>query len=185
MMVAGSGKTVLSSVIVEFLLTLGTQGRGNTCVVFAYCRYTEPIPVKDILAALVRQLLERYPTLVWQFVKPFYDHHEQDRTTPSQQDLLQLLQEISRSGVFSKCFYVIDGLDEAPSDTQIDILSALNSIGINFCLTSRPIAAVKDQYLLLPIEKKVERMPALRRLFKDGAVKAELVSTILKRSPGM
>ncbi|TFK24686.1 hypothetical protein FA15DRAFT_405689 [Coprinopsis marcescibilis] len=195
----GAGKTFLSSVIIEHLLNLKDRNGEGICILFAHCRYTDAIPVKDILAALVRQLLEGYPTLVWRFIKPFHDLHKQNRTTPSQQDFLELLQKISASGVFSKCFYIIDGLDEASSDTQIDILSALNSIGINFCLTSRPLAflkdyvphavfvniAVKDQDILLLIDQRVERLPALRKLLMDAKLKAEVVSTIVQKSSGM
>ncbi|TFK18074.1 hypothetical protein FA15DRAFT_274980 [Coprinopsis marcescibilis] len=197
--IPGAGKTVLSSAIIDFLLKMEQQSQKRICVLFMYCRYTEPIPVKDILAALVKQLLERYSSLVWQFIKPFYDHHQESGTSPSQQDLLDLLQQISNSGVFSMSYYVIDGLDEAPGDVQIDIISAFNSMGINFCLTSRPIDSLKEYVpravyvnivvknpdVLLLIEQRVERMPALRRLLKDPAVKQEVVSAILSKSSGM
>ncbi|KAH6901008.1 hypothetical protein BKA70DRAFT_1312034 [Coprinopsis sp. MPI-PUGE-AT-0042] len=53
----GAGKTVLASVVIKYLEDLA-QASSDTCVVFVYCRYTEPMKVRDILAALVRQLLE-------------------------------------------------------------------------------------------------------------------------------
>lgn len=105
-------------------------------LVFAYCRYTDPVPVQQILAALVRQLLERYP-FIYPLVKPIYDEHRREMTKPSKAQLLQLLSEICQ--VFDILFCAIDGLDEAAPDIQFDLLKALSSVKANFFITSRPL----------------------------------------------
>ena len=94
---AGAGKTILayvtystrlsspdlaleSSVVINYLDDLASQF-SDVCVAFVYCRYTEPMAVRDILAALVRQLLERYPQLQ-SAVDPLYKKHTLRNTQP-------------------------------------------------------------------------------------------------------
>ncbi|TFK20859.1 ankyrin, partial [Coprinopsis marcescibilis] len=192
----GAGKTILSSVVIDHLHGLA-QGNSDICVVFAFCRYTEAVPVRDILAGILRQMLERYP-VVWQFVSAMYELHQREGTEPTQHELFEILKQISTSGVFKQCFYVLDGLDEASSETQFDILAAISQLPINFFITSRPLPLLKDVVfnarffdivahnsdIALLIEEKLRRLPALWKLV-DGSQKAVIVETILQKSLGM
>ncbi|EAU90969.2 hypothetical protein CC1G_02356 [Coprinopsis cinerea okayama7 len=54
---AGAGKTVLASTVIEDLLALESE---RTCVLMVYSRYTEPLTVSDILKALIKQCVERH-----------------------------------------------------------------------------------------------------------------------------
>ncbi|TFK21678.1 ankyrin [Coprinopsis marcescibilis] len=192
----GAGKTILSSVVIDHLQSLA-QGNSGICIVFAFCRYTEAVPVRDILAGILRQMLERYP-VVWQFVRAMYELHQREGTEPTQHELFEILKKISTSGVFKKCFYVLDGLDEASSETQFDILAAISQLPINFFITSRPLPLLKDVVfnarffdivahnsdIALLIEEKLRRSPSLLRLV-DGSQKTVIVETILQKSLGM
>ncbi|TFK21268.1 ankyrin [Coprinopsis marcescibilis] len=174
------------------------KSQKNVCVVVAFCRYTDPIPVKDILAAIVRQLLEDYPS-TGQFIKPMYEYHKQRGTRPSQSELFELLENISTSGIFLKSFYVLDGLDEAPSDIQIDVLTSLSSLRINFFITSRPLDSLKeivptavfidivvqDRDIEILVDQKTTRMPGLRKLLMIDGWRDKVISKILEKSSGM
>ncbi|TFK24830.1 hypothetical protein FA15DRAFT_390829 [Coprinopsis marcescibilis] len=193
----GAGKTVLSSVVIDHLQELARLHE-DIVVVFAYCRYSDAVSVRDILAAILRQLLERHPAVL-DFVKPMYDYHKLDGTFPTEEELLSLLLEISRSNLFRLSFYVIDALDEAPRDTQIDVLTALRSLETNFFLTSRPLDSLKtlvpnaifidiaaqDGDIILLIDQKVKRTPALRRLLQNDEWRSKVVAEILEKSSGM
>ena len=169
------------------------------CIAFAYCRYTERIPIATILAALLRQILERYPSVL-PFVQALYEQHNLEQTQPDQKDLLHVLREIAASGLFNLSFYVLDGLDEASVDVQFDSLETLASLPVRFLLTSRPLDSLKDQVpnavffkiaasdagITLLVEQKSDRIPALRRPIRQNeALKGEIVSKILEKSSGM
>ncbi|KAH6908099.1 hypothetical protein BKA70DRAFT_1149960 [Coprinopsis sp. MPI-PUGE-AT-0042] len=137
----GAGKTILASIVIEYLQKYARAHGPRIALVFAYCRYTEPVPVQQILAALVRQLLERYPFL-YPLVKPVYDEHHREMTKPSKAQLLELLSEICQ--VFDVLFCALDGLDEAAPDTQFDLVNALSSVKANFFITSRPLEPLQS-----------------------------------------
>ncbi|TFK18480.1 ankyrin [Coprinopsis marcescibilis] len=155
--------------------------------------------VIDILLALLRQLLERHPQVL-PFVKPMYERHTREGTRPSEAEVVDLLRQIATSGLFQKTFYILDGLDEAASDIQVDLLEILASLPVHFFITSRPLDSLtdivpdarfltiiaSDPDIALLIDQKIHRMPALRRLLMNSAtLKAEVVSMISSKSSGM
>ncbi|TFK26627.1 ankyrin, partial [Coprinopsis marcescibilis] len=169
----------------------------DICVLFAYCRYTDPIPVTDILSALVKQYLEDHPSTA-RFIKPLFDYHEPRGTRPTQAELLDVLKKIASSGLFAKTFYVIDGLDEASNDVQVDTLAALSSLPIHCFITSRPLAllqervrakflniTVHDKDILILVEDKISRTPTLQKLLQNSEWKTKVVERLLERSSGM
>ncbi|TFK22139.1 hypothetical protein FA15DRAFT_714696 [Coprinopsis marcescibilis] len=195
----GAGKTVLASAVIDYLLKL-EESDEDICVAFAYCRYSDKqVTAEDVLGSLIRQQLERHPAIIMHIVKPMYDRHVREKTRPSQEDLLSILQNISSSGLFKKSFYAVDGLDEASSDLQFEILDSLAALPVNFFITSRRLESLKElvpdakffeivarnEDICALIEEKVQRMPALRKLLKDDGLKKQVVSRILKKSSGM
>ncbi|KAH6879954.1 hypothetical protein BKA70DRAFT_1473926 [Coprinopsis sp. MPI-PUGE-AT-0042] len=136
----GAGKTILASVVIEHLQELA-KASTDICVTFVYCRYTEPMKVRDILAALVRQLLERFPHLL-SIVEPIYAKHDLEKTKLSQSELINVIRDIYSR--FRIAFLFIDGLDEALYDEQFDLLDTLKSIHANVFITSRPLVMLKD-----------------------------------------
>ncbi|TFK17518.1 ankyrin, partial [Coprinopsis marcescibilis] len=171
----------------------------DICLLFAFCRYTERLMVIDILLAILRQLLERHPQVL-PYVKPMYERHKRENTRPSEAEVVDLLRQIATSGLFKQTFYILDGLDEAASDIQVDLLEILSSLPVHFFITSRPLDALKDIVpharfitiiasdpdIALLIDQKIHRMPALRRLLMNSAtLKAEVVSMISSKSSGM
>ncbi|TFK24510.1 ankyrin [Coprinopsis marcescibilis] len=194
--IPGAGKTILSSIVVDYLQEI-SKGTDNICIAFAYCLYTDPVHGKDILAALLKQILQRYPA-VFQLVKPLYDIHQCQGTAPSQLELTVVLEQIATSGIFTRSFYCLDGLDEAPIDVQIDVISILSSLSISLFITSRSMDSLKDlapsarffdvvardSDIVLLVNEQVNRIPTLRRLLIDDW-KEKVVAKILEKSCGM
>ncbi|TFK28979.1 ankyrin [Coprinopsis marcescibilis] len=196
----GAGKTVLACIVIEHLQKLvATSEANDVCLLFAFCRYTERLMVIDILLAILRQLLERYPQVL-PYVKPMYQRHAREKTRPSEADVVDLLRQIATSGLFKKTFYILDGLDEAASDIQVDLLEILSSLPVHFFITSRPLDSLKDLVpharfltiiasdpdIALLVDQKIHRLPVLRNLLmKNATLKAEVVSIISSKSSGM
>ncbi|TFK20824.1 ankyrin, partial [Coprinopsis marcescibilis] len=169
----------------------------DICLLFAFCRYTEKLRVIDILRAILRQLLERHPQ-VQPYLKPMYERHEREGTQPSEGEIVDL--QIATSGLFKKTFYILDGLDEAASDIQVDLLRILSSLRVHFFITSRPLDSLKDILpdarfltiiasdpdIALLIDQKVDRMLALRNLLaKNATLKAEALEGLPRGMDGM
>ncbi|KAH6908082.1 ankyrin repeat-containing domain protein [Coprinopsis sp. MPI-PUGE-AT-0042] len=187
----GAGKTVLVSLIISTI----TKPNGQL-VAFIYCRYTEPLSVQDILAAVIRQILEDHQQLV-ALLRPLFDHHNLRNTRPTQGDLLSLLKTISVS--FPMAHFLLDGLDEAHPDIQYELVKALDSLGGNLMITSRPIPLLKQ---VLPdaiffdviadkddiaslVSQRIEMNPAFLELLTGAGAKEAVISKIREKSQGM
>ncbi|KAH6908060.1 hypothetical protein BKA70DRAFT_1427290 [Coprinopsis sp. MPI-PUGE-AT-0042] len=179
----GAGKTVLASVMIKHLQAIA-QASSDICVAFVYCRYTEPMKVRDILAALVRQLLERFPHLL-SVVEGLYAQHSLERTTPTQTELIDVMRKIF--GCFRIAYLFVDGLDEALYDEQFDLLDTLKTVPANFFITSRPLVRLKDVLpnveffnitaqhgdIQLLVSQHIDRNPDLRQILAAEGGRSE------------
>ncbi|EAU86442.2 ankyrin repeat domain-containing protein 50 [Coprinopsis cinerea okayama7 len=194
--IPGAGKTILAARTIRDLQKLQETSSKRICVVFAYCRYSERLTVKDILESLVRQFIESDPSLA-DLVEPLCSMHQRKKTRPTQKELLDLLRQLESR--FDTVFYVIDGLDEALVDTQFDLIQAIKILRGQFALTSRPLKRLEaglpnpmfylvtanDSDIVLLIQKKVERNPGFKSLLEQHSYLGELVRRILDKSKGM
>ncbi|KAH6908094.1 ankyrin repeat-containing domain protein [Coprinopsis sp. MPI-PUGE-AT-0042] len=191
----GAGKTILASVVIKHLQSLANAS-GDICVAFVFCRYTERMEVRDILAALVRQLVESYPRLR-SLVEPMWEEHQTQSTVPTQQELLGVVQQICAT--FRIAYFTIDGLDEALPDDQFNLLQALRLIKANFLLTSRPVVLLQDvlpqaaffeiiaheEDIKLLVDQRIESSPDLHQLLERHSAKREVSKQICSTSHGM
>ncbi|KAH6919202.1 hypothetical protein BKA70DRAFT_43612 [Coprinopsis sp. MPI-PUGE-AT-0042] len=193
----GAGKTVLASTVYDYLQTIAeTAPPGAISVSFAYCRYTEAMSVRDILASLVRQFLERHPSLI-PFAEPLYQRHSLERTKPTQADLVRLLVTMAKQ--FEMSYFGLDGLDEAKDDVQFNVLKIFSSLDVNFFITSRPlkmlesvlpqarhfnIAAHEDDIDLM-FRERIDQNPACGHLFSRETFREEIIQAIKHKSSGM
>ena len=153
--------------------------------------------LKQILEAVVRQLLERHPA-TFSIVANTYSRHLNEHTQPTEEELRCLLRAILDT--FKVKYLVLDGLDEATKDIQYRLLEVLTSMGANCFITSRPmqrlqsrvphakflnITADRDDIKLL-VTHRLGRHPTISELL-DGnlAFKEELTSTVQAKSGGM
>ncbi|KAH6908127.1 ankyrin repeat-containing domain protein [Coprinopsis sp. MPI-PUGE-AT-0042] len=189
----GAGKTILASAIIAHVREHFKDT--GVCVAFAYCRYTEPVSVTEILAALVRQLLGQCPPLL-QFVEPLYQRCSLQGMKLTQKELLGLLRQFSR---VIRVAFIIDGLDEASYDTQFDLVEAIASVKARFLITSRPLdrlrSAIPDAVFFevvahaedieLLVAQKIQRDPRFARFLEQHKLKNEVVAKVTQNSGGM
>lgn len=170
----------------------------ETSVVFVYLRNTDPVSAKEVVAAVIRQMVEDHVHLLT-FLEPLYTRHSLYRTFPTHEELLALLKTLS--GYFKRNLRFIDGIDEAHINHRSEILSTLATIDGNLMVTSRPLSLLGEvlkgpQVTFLDINahvEDIERMTAkdidhnssLRRLLIHHKLKEKVVSTICAKSHGM
>ncbi|KAH6904523.1 hypothetical protein BKA70DRAFT_1297030 [Coprinopsis sp. MPI-PUGE-AT-0042] len=194
----GAGKTMLASIVIEHLQDLAERNPAeNMSVMFAYCRYTEPLTVKNILAALVRQTLERQPSLI-SMLQPLHARNICEQTSLTKSQLTAVLKDISRG--FSVNYYILDGLDEALDDIQFNLLKTLSSLGGNFFITSRPLEILKsrlpdaghftieakEEDIRLLIEARIQENPTLEAAMQnEQPLGMDVVRSVQTKSAGM
>ncbi|KAG2004335.1 ankyrin repeat domain-containing protein 50 [Coprinopsis cinerea AmutBmut pab1-1] len=191
--IPGAGKTVLASRLIE---DLEKQPDKKICILYAYCRYTEALSVKDILEGLIKQCLERHPEIA-PVIIPVLERHRREKTRPSLNELMDLLRTIEQH--FDIVFYIIDGLDEAKIATQFDLVKAINSLGGRFAITSRPLQTLEGDLhsaAFYPVcahredierlvREKIDQHSHLRRLLELHRCEQRIISAIVDKSGGM
>lgn len=210
---AGAGKTILAYVVayhariprlissrsaaIEVLQDEENASPwGDMHVGFAFLRYSETLSVRDILAALVRQALERHCRLQ-PLVTPIYERHRLEQTQPTEEELVFMLVSISKQ--FRIIFFAIDGLDEVHRSVRSGIFKALPLRNAKLFVTSRPlerieslfpnvvqvtVAATKEDIERL-IDEKLDGTPALEAMMKAPSLKQEVISKVESKSKGM
>ncbi|PPQ92940.1 hypothetical protein CVT25_000104 [Psilocybe cyanescens] len=136
--IPGAGKTVLSSIVIDYLDNMHSKENHNA-VVFMYCRHDDMYTVTDFLGSLVKQLVEEHldrPS-IFQAVNDMHDAHRRKETHPSEMDLLELLQQLFSS--FKKVFIIFDAFDEVSYNVRSSLLAKLLSLHAVLLITSRPL----------------------------------------------
>ncbi|KAJ7284170.1 ankyrin repeat-containing domain protein [Mycena rebaudengoi] len=135
--IPGAGKTVLSSVVVNYLQAQ-LQPSENIGVACLYLNHKEGDlqSPENLLASLWWQLVIGKPLVA--SVHKLYEHHHDRRTRPSVQEIDNVLCGVIAE--YSKVYFVIDALDEYPEDQRHWLLNHLATLGpkTNVMLTSRP-----------------------------------------------
>jgi hypothetical protein len=124
MYLAGCGKTVLASGLVEALKSYDLD---DVEVTYYYCDYADKASLEPafILGALVRGLLRNYniPEEVGQLI----EHHYLDgKRTPETSDVFQVLMQTALW--FQNVILVVDGIDEVEDADRNTILRCLKTL---------------------------------------------------------
>ncbi|KAJ6458689.1 ankyrin repeat-containing domain protein [Mycena vulgaris] len=134
----GAGKTVLSSVVVNYLES-GSRS-GNTAVACIYLNHkeTQIQTPSNLLAGLWRQLVFGKPMPAESMVQKLHQRHSEKRTRPSLAEIHDVLCLVV--GEWSKVYIVVDALDEYPEDQRRILLKHLTALDstVSLMLTSRP-----------------------------------------------
>ncbi|PPQ74453.1 hypothetical protein CVT26_001113 [Gymnopilus dilepis] len=131
----GAGKTVLTSIVVDHLQRLALQGH-DIAVLYAYFRYSDRHTTSDILASLIKQLVE-FCTYLPPEVVTTYRHHLKAQNQLSEDEMLDLFRQLSPA--FGKIFIILDALDEVLEQLRSSLLRRLVVLPIHLLVTSRPI----------------------------------------------
>ncbi|PPQ96354.1 hypothetical protein CVT26_005041 [Gymnopilus dilepis] len=193
----GTGKTILSAIVVDYLSN-EFQANAGVAVVLGYFRYADAYAPFDILASLVKQLVELSPQLP-PYVEEIYDEHKRKATRLSESGMLRLFAALTQH--FTKVYVVLDALDEAPDLCKARILGGLLSLPIALFITSRPldltsvlpmntVKVVLDTQttgdIRLVASKSLDDIPRLHRLLKgDDLLRSHILDRLTVKSRGM
>jgi Cdc6-like AAA superfamily ATPase len=93
--IPGAGKTIIAALVIDHLLR--GQHAANEPVTFIYCNYKRQSEqsAKHILSSILRQIIDIQPG-VPKLIQDFYTSHTTKRTTPSSDEIRQVLGAVSR-----------------------------------------------------------------------------------------
>jgi len=197
--IPGAGKTIMVSIIIDYLHDKH-RNDGNVGIAYLYCNYRrhdEQKPV-DLLASLLKQLLSELPDIPMS-MRTLYEHHSMGKKKrPSLDEISKELHSVVAA--YSKCFIVIDALDECQASDGgrsefLAKLLELQKVGANLFATSRSIPEVKKVFerkgVLMEIQASEEdvrryldshmrRLPSfvLRSLDLQEEIKTEIVKAV-------
>ncbi|KAH6884775.1 hypothetical protein BKA70DRAFT_1574805 [Coprinopsis sp. MPI-PUGE-AT-0042] len=196
----GAGKTIFASIVLKEAELHAKRSEYTVCVAYIYFRYSDhtTATVKDFLAVLVKQTIERHPRYL-PFLRALYDRHIREGTQPSESELLHLLRLFT--ALIEATFYFLDALDEAPPGVQLDLLEKLSSLNVKLFITSRPLPILEarfpgahrfpilaqDRDLDLHIKREISRSPMLQTILneEDPSFREKITTTIKKKCGGM
>jgi hypothetical protein len=148
--IPGAGKTILTSIVVEEL-TSRFHGNKGVGIAYLYCNFRREDEQKAeaLLASLLKQLSQQQSSLP-DSLKSLYDRHKDERTRPSLDEILGVLQSVA--AIYLRVFIIVDALDECHiSDGRRQrLLSGLFDLyvkrGANLFVTSRPILSIEKEF---------------------------------------
>lgn len=146
---AGTGKSVVCSVVVDHIQRRLEQGSQNSRLVYAYFDYQhrEDSQTRAIVGSLAKHLVGSQKFLPDKVVRTFKDHNAQDKR-PNLQTTIGFCCEAARD--LSELFVVIDALDEcSDEDRKLFLGSFIHHVLHNIpharvLVTSRPEASISD-----------------------------------------
>jgi Cdc6-like AAA superfamily ATPase len=148
--VPGAGKTIMAALVINHLLR--SQQLPNEPVTFIYCNYKRQSEqsAKHMLASIFSQIVDTQP-VVPKLVQEFYTSHVEKRTTPSFDEIRQILEAVSRD--LHRLTIVVDALDECETRARKDFLSAVHTLRgqcqIRLLATSRFLPAIESHSAFL------------------------------------
>ncbi|KAF5983664.1 ankyrin protein [Fusarium bulbicola] len=152
--IAGAGKTVLASAIIENLHSR-FETDSDTATVHIYCRYNrvDRQTCDRLRASLLRQLCERMSPLPASIMQ-LYGQYKPRRVEVPPERIISELESVS--GLFSRIFMVVDALDEWATEhgdlysLPAELLLIQRKLAINLLATSRQIPLISNQFKNCP-----------------------------------
>jgi hypothetical protein len=145
----GTGETMIAAIMIDHLMKIAEKEAHG--VAFVYCNYKVQAQqdVQSILAAILKQLMQRRPTIIThiaQLQKQFANNN----TKPSVPELCEALQSIVAH--LEHVYIVIDALDECRNNdrTRDDLIAHLlklqGSKDVRIMATSRRISEIQNHF---------------------------------------
>ncbi|KFX94529.1 hypothetical protein V490_04313 [Pseudogymnoascus sp. VKM F-3557] len=147
--IPGSGKTILTSIVVEKLIDQFRNSDEDVGIAYLYCNFRrrDEQKIKDLLASLVKQLAQGLNPLP-DAVNSLYGKYTDTRTQPTLDELSQALEAIAT--LYTRVFIIVDALDECliTGSHRSDFLSRIFNVkeksGANLFMTSRHIPEITE-----------------------------------------
>jgi Cdc6-like AAA superfamily ATPase len=147
--IPGAGKTIMTSIVVNYLQKGSNQKRLNAGIAYLYCNFRsqyEQTP-ESLLASLLKQLVQGQPS-VPDNVKALHSQHKRRQSRLSLDEIAIALHSII--GLYPRTFIIIDALDECQERCRTRFLSKIFSLqretGINLFTTSRYIPEIMEKF---------------------------------------
>ncbi|KAJ7830091.1 hypothetical protein B0H14DRAFT_2366107, partial [Mycena olivaceomarginata] len=148
--IPGVGKTVLASIVVNYLTTKykPTSSIGVACIYLNH-KETEVQTPRNLLSGLWSQLVHEKP--LGSLVYNTHAEHTKKGTRPSMAEVRALLHNAIAQ--WSKVYIIVDALDEYPEDKRHILLKDVGSLGaiVNLIVTSRPNITVTGRFSNLEV----------------------------------
>jgi hypothetical protein len=141
----------MSAAIIVDKLYAKFQNDASVGIVYTYCnfrRQQEQKPV-DLLASLLKQLIQRLPS-VPPSIQKLHENHQHKRTRPSLDEISQVLQSVVTN--YSKIFIIIDALDECQVSDRgrkrflAELFNLQTKNTTNLFVTSRFIPEIEKEF---------------------------------------
>ncbi|KAJ7742073.1 hypothetical protein B0H16DRAFT_1728330 [Mycena metata] len=197
--IPGAGKTVLASMVVNYL---STQSQGNNtgvaCIYLSHKEVDDQTPSR-LLAGLWRQLVLDQD--IGFIAEKLYKQHRGKGTAPSLEEVVNVLN--SSLERFSRVFIIVDAMDECPEFQREILLQQLAAMAknVNLMITSRPnistdssafpnletldIQAVQGDIQTF-IHAQIKSSPHLsRHTRKKPALREEILTKVIDTADGM
>lgn len=204
-MIAGAGKTFLTSRLIDYIQTLQKQPPmvPKYGLAYIYFNYQEQLQQKPIqvLSSLAKQLVSQIKHLPKE-IEDFHDRLKSQRKSPTLVDLKEALFSTFKS--FYQVFFVFDALDECDQEDQreelLPLFHDLVENGANVFLTSRPYPediheslhelpkvelSAQDQDIRTYIQERIKAKPRAKKLIEKCKYQDKLVSELIRCAQGM
>ncbi|RAK96066.1 uncharacterized protein BO80DRAFT_468932 [Aspergillus ibericus CBS 121593] len=163
--VAGCGKTVLCSTIIEDIARIcwDDQAKRYAYWYFKFDNF-ETHKVEHMVRSAIRQLC---PIPLPEVIRKAWKTHSRKGSQPNLQDLLEILHKVL-AGLDGEAFIILDAMDECPESPDHSERSSLLSLlihlleqhtNVHILATGRPEADIRtrlDGHMALDLEKKLE-----------------------------
>lgn len=146
----GAGKTIMAALVIDHLLR--SQHVTDQPVAFIYCNYKRQSEqsAKHMLSSILRQVIDIQPG-VGKLVEDFYTSHTGRRTTPSRDEIEQILKAASKD--LRGLTIIIDALDECGTRARQEFLAAVEDLRgqceVRLLATSRRLPNVQSHLIFL------------------------------------
>ncbi|KAJ5655363.1 hypothetical protein N7507_007313 [Penicillium longicatenatum] len=193
--IPGAGKTVLSSVVIDYLQR---EHGEESHIAYLYCTYgkRKDQTAYNLLRTILRQFSEQ-STPIPKSVDLLYAFHTSRHSRPTYDEIAATLLTVCRG--LSKSFLVVDALDECSDETSQDLLKEVQMLQartkLSFMVTSRK--SLQQEFgnaLVLEIRAQgtdIERYLDSRLgklsscVTKDDRLRQDIKAQIIQSSDGM
>ncbi|KAJ6451155.1 ankyrin repeat-containing domain protein [Mycena sanguinolenta] len=134
----GVGKTVLASIVVDYLRAKGNGGNSAAACLYLNHKELQTQTLENLFAGLWRQLVVKKPIPGGSLVRKLYKDYLDMGTRPRTSDIYDALRSVVAQ--CSRVYLVIDALDEYPERERRDLLKHIAVLGptVGLIFTSRP-----------------------------------------------